>query len=243
MENEPVRQRQTTIVAMKIPPFWPENTALWFAQIEAQFSLYNIADDATKFNHIVANLTANILQHVSDAVQSPPAANKYENIKTKITECYAESSQRKLEKLLSELTLGDRKPSQLLSQQRNLAGATISDDFLKTLWLRQLPVSVQSILAASSGTLVELSQLADKIVEASPQQNVSVVASYETTIAQLSKKVEELEGRMHKRSRSRSKSRAGRTESQQRVYDKCWYHFKFGDKAKNCRPPCTESKN
>lgn len=239
---------QRVFAMLKIPLFWPENTTLWFAQIESQFTLYGITDDSVMFNHIVANLDGKVLQYVSDAVVCPPVADKYKNIKEKITECFAESSQKKMEKLLSDLTLGEQKPSQLLNRQRDLGGSAISDDFLKTLWLRQLPVNVQSILAASTGSLTQMAQLADKIVEVSQPANntVSVVSDSEATIAMLRKKVDNLEKQLHSRSsrtRSRSSTSKERSASEVNKHDTCWYHWKFGEKASKCRPPCKSSKN
>jgi hypothetical protein len=36
-------------VGIRVPPFWPEKPAVWFAQLEGQFALPNITQDATKF--------------------------------------------------------------------------------------------------------------------------------------------------------------------------------------------------
>lgn len=245
MENVAANGDDARVQLVKIPPFWPENTQLWFAQIESQFSLYKIRTDATKFNQVVGNLDAKVLQHVSDAVINPPAENKYENIKTKITECFAESSQQKMNKLLSELTLGDQKPSHLLNRQKELAGNTINNAFLKTLWLRQLPSNVQSILSVSNGTLEEISKLADAIMDVTPHNQISVVndqMSLENQLSSLKNEVYQLQQELRSRSRSRSTSR-NRTEYQQKQFDICWYHWKFGDKATKCRPPCKKSKN
>lgn len=32
-----------------MPPFWPEEPALWFAQIKSQFAITEITADTTKF--------------------------------------------------------------------------------------------------------------------------------------------------------------------------------------------------
>lgn len=234
---------------LKVPPFWPDNINLWFAQIESQFRLYDINDDDVKFNHIVANLDGKVLQYVSGAVISPPENDKYANIKGKIIDCFADSSQKKLEKLMSDLTLGNQKPSQLLNRQRDLGGTTISEDFLKSLWLRQLPINVQSILAAHTGSLNEMAQLADKIVEVGQPSSSGAfsVTNYEATIATLTNKVADLESKLNSRQsrsphRNRSKS-SRRSESEVKKFDKCWYHRKFGDDATKCRPPCAAKKN
>jgi hypothetical protein len=43
-------------VAIKIPPFLPEDSAIWFAQLEAQFALANISQDATKYYYAISRV-------------------------------------------------------------------------------------------------------------------------------------------------------------------------------------------
>jgi len=43
-------------VGIRIPPFWAENPAVWFAQLEGQFALSNITQDATKFYYVISQL-------------------------------------------------------------------------------------------------------------------------------------------------------------------------------------------
>jgi hypothetical protein len=41
-------------VVIRVPPFWPEKPALWFAQLEGQFALWNITQDSTKFYYVIS---------------------------------------------------------------------------------------------------------------------------------------------------------------------------------------------
>ncbi|GFX63230.1 uncharacterized protein TNCV_3895551 [Trichonephila clavipes] len=108
----------------------------------------------------------------------PPATNKYNALKERLIIEFSDSENKQIRKLLSELQLGDDKPSHLLRKMRVLAsGASLNDNFLKTLWLQRLPSEMQSILSVSSETLENLAKLADKIAEVrtDPFPNVSVM--------------------------------------------------------------------
>jgi hypothetical protein len=41
---------------IQLPPFSPEKPAIWFAQLEGQFALSNITQDATKFYYVISHL-------------------------------------------------------------------------------------------------------------------------------------------------------------------------------------------
>ncbi|KAJ8391890.1 hypothetical protein AAFF_G00083610 [Aldrovandia affinis] len=45
-------------VALKLPEFWQEHAAVWFAQAEAQFALRGITQEDTKYYHVVAALNS-----------------------------------------------------------------------------------------------------------------------------------------------------------------------------------------
>jgi len=41
-------------VGICVPPFWPKKPAVWFVQLEGQFVLSNITQDATKFYYVIS---------------------------------------------------------------------------------------------------------------------------------------------------------------------------------------------
>jgi hypothetical protein len=43
-------------VAVRLPPFWTDRPAVWFAQAEAQFSLAGISSERTKFHYVISQL-------------------------------------------------------------------------------------------------------------------------------------------------------------------------------------------
>lgn len=244
-------------VGFKAPPFWKSNAVAYFHFIEAQFATSGISADQTKYYCLVAALDEAILSHVSDLICSPPNAGKYDALKERLINHFSESEASKLRMLLHDLELGDKKPSHLLREMKELA-KDFSEDAIKALWLQRLPVTVQQILSVSSEQLDKQAAMADKILEVSKSAVVSSVeksADSQSDLSLLRKEISELREQMSRLGRSRSHSR-NRSKSRDRVrnrssssergkdYDICWYHYRFGKKARNCRKPCKfESEN
>ena len=55
-EYPPDSTSYITRVGIRVPPFWPEKPAVWFAQFEGQFALSNITQDSTKFYYVISQL-------------------------------------------------------------------------------------------------------------------------------------------------------------------------------------------
>lgn len=118
---------------------------------------------------IIGQLPTRIMYKLSDLREHPPAAGAmYNTLKDRITKEFADSTQTKITKLLGEMSLGDRKPSQLLAEMRTKAANTpVSDELLRELWQRSLPQEVRAILsAADSISLTQSATQADRVIEA-----------------------------------------------------------------------------
>ncbi|GFW60367.1 transposon Ty3-I Gag-Pol polyprotein [Trichonephila clavipes] len=90
----------------------------------------------------------------------------------------------RLNLLLHNLQLGDKRPSHLLSEMRNLAPSKLEDDLLQTLWLQRLPANLQQVLSVCKAPLDELTQIADKVHE---------VSGSDLTIARIETKSNQIE--------------------------------------------------
>lgn len=231
-------------IAVKVPRFWKENPSLWFAQIEAQFELHQISNERTKYFIIIADLDHEILNQVSDIVTNPPF-DAYKKIKERLVEIYSITEDQRIQTLLTNMQIGDTKPSSLLRQMKSLANGGVTDDFLRNMWLQRLPPQTQAILATSSEPLESLAKMADKIgdIQAPTNSNISEVYS----LKDISNQIEVINSKIRKlqdnRDRSRNKSRGRYEESpSSRSASEngfCYYHRRFKERARKCRSPCS----
>lgn len=244
MEEQAAR---VATVSVKLPPFWPADPHLWFAQVEAQFAIKGITAQKTKFDYVVSSLSPEFATEVRDLLIRPPEDTPYDTLKTQLIKRTAATDQQKLQQLLSTEELGDRRPTQLLRRMQQLVGNTpgLADGaLLRELFLQRLPATVRMVLASadSSTPLTELAQMADKIVEvAVPSIAAFQTPSYPnpTELEDLRSELASLKSTVKTLTRRRSPSpRPRRQDSQDQL---CWYHERFGEAARKCKEPCSKS--
>ncbi|XP_025266334.1 uncharacterized protein LOC112638559 [Camponotus floridanus] len=149
-------------VAVRIPPFWPEDPELWFAQLEGQFTLGVITDYDVRYGNPLSKLEPRQTREIKDVITNLPSSNKYSAIKRALIQQLTDSQEQRIKQLLEREELGDRKPSQFLRHLSTLAGTTVSDDLLRTLWLGHLPPQTQAILTTRKGDkLQDVAEQAD----------------------------------------------------------------------------------
>ncbi|KAJ8416471.1 hypothetical protein AAFF_G00357590 [Aldrovandia affinis] len=182
-------------VALKLPEFWQEHAAVWFAQAEAQFALRGITQEDTKYFYVVAALNSSTASRVLSLLQDPPEDDKYLALKQLLLETFELSEPERARKLLTLPGLGDSKPSELMDHMLTLLGSPVKD-------LRALAREADKVLNSSRmpGPAVRVVGAAD------------VLAIREDVIAA--------------------------TQRQRPTAGLCYYHARFGTRAKQCRPPC-----
>lgn len=217
---------------------------LWFAQLEAQFVLSNVTSDSTKFYYALSQLEHTYVAHIKDVVCSPPVTDKFIKLKTELIKRLSASKEKKLQQLLMHEDMGDRNPSQFLRHLRNLAGPSVSDDILLTLWSGRLPHSLQTIIACQPKlSLDDLAELADRVHEIAPSRPYQQIAAASTAqpqpsssriddlnrdISELTKQVAKLTSYVYRQSRPRSRS--GPRESNNRCRSRNYNRSKSRDR-------------
>lgn len=226
---------------------------LWFAQMRSWFELNRITSDSTKYNMVIAHLRHDALEQVEELVRQPPEQNKFESIKNALVQRFADSERTRIHKLLSGITLGDKKPSHLLQELRR-ANVGNDETILKNVWMARMPAQAQAVISIAHGGLSEVAALADVVVETlrinNNSMNVNEVRNVASSSSEQDRKIDELtrivaELRADRnRGRSQSRGRAhNREKTPAREFDLCWYHFKFGANAKKCGKDSNPPKN
>ena len=177
-ETQSAETPRVVAANLKLPLFWPSDPEVWFAQVEAQFTTRGIMQQRTKFDYVVASLSPDFVTEVRDLILHPPDAQPYDTLHEQLVQRTAASAQRHLQQLTTE-EFGDRKPSQLLHRMQQLLGdrAAVTDSaFVRELFLQRLPASVRVVLASATDntSLEDISQLANRIMEALPSPLVAI---------------------------------------------------------------------
>lgn len=258
----PAQIPQVNRVAIKVPPFWKANPRLWFRQLDSQFFNAGITNDLTKYHTLVGAVESNILAQVSDIILDPPAHNLYATLRQRLEERFSDSEEQQLRKLIGELELGDKRPSQLLREMRELSANRVSDAVLKSLWLQRLSTQIQAILSVSDQNLNMLATMADKVAEVTTTPTLHAVNSTNiplqtpcscspNVIDDLVTEMRNLTARVDALSRGRSETNTkdprpenrrrslSRSRSNNHINGVCRYHYKFKDKANFCILPCS----
>ena len=240
----------TNAVSIKIPPFWTENPRLWFAQIEGQFTAMRITQQETKFGHIIGALAPPVAAEIEDVILEPPAENQYDALKNALITRLGVTEEERMDRLLTGVSLGDQKPSSLLRQMQRLRGtgaAALNDIVFRRLFLTRLPDHVQVALATRANVpLTELATQADVMMAVGNRVNCNTLeADTSTQKPSLSSLSSEtlLEIDSLRRENARLRNQVEQQNVPRHTSDNqlCWFHAKFGTKARKCRSPCSWS--
>ena len=96
-------------VSLKLPPFWQENPAHWFHQVEAQFATKGITQQLTKYHYIIDSLAPEIAREVRYVIVTVLAVVPFDTLKERLVSCTFLTESQRMQKLLSLEPLGDQK--------------------------------------------------------------------------------------------------------------------------------------
>lgn len=133
---------------------------------------------------LTARLDPDILMEVSDVIRDV-STRTYAHLKAALIKRFTHSEEERLNRLLGDMYLGDRSPSQMLREIKPLAGGDVPDNIVRSLWLKKLPHTSQPMLQALSVSNLTLSQqtdIADKIHTVNTPTVSSVVPTTQSDV-------------------------------------------------------------
>ena len=212
-------------VFLKLPEFWETSAAAWFTQTEAQFALHGITDDAARYFHVVSALGSSTAARTVGFITAPPALNKYAAFKAHLLKTFELSRSERARRLFAIHSLGDSKPSEHMEMMLNLLGTEEPNFLFIELFLRHLPPHVQTALANTTITEPRaLAEEADRFFLATQRYAPEVLAPARSYAPP---------------GGSVPTSRGPGAADSHTGTGMCYFHERFGAKAKRCRSPCT----
>uniref|UniRef100_A0A5S6R481 RNA-directed DNA polymerase n=1 Tax=Trichuris muris TaxID=70415 RepID=A0A5S6R481_TRIMR len=247
---------------LPVPAYSPSDPELWFARLHLFFQHRHIDDETTMFELALSSMPEDTLTQLRDFVltahlETTPFSTFKRLCLTRLTG----SLDQRIRQALTSEELGGRAPSELLRRLVQLlppgAVERDRDPILRELFLSRLPPQLQATLIPFSDKPTStLAALADRLLEV--QQGASpayAVHDSSQRLERVEKLLEELTLRLDnmtnradlpparqrpkRRSPSPSTATRQRDDSPQQV---CFYHRRFGAKARKCTPPCHAGK-
>ncbi|XP_039969969.1 uncharacterized protein LOC120781815 [Bactrocera tryoni] len=221
-----------------------DNIEVYFYSLDFWFEASGVTTDSAKFNIVAASIPQVKLMELRSIIDAAPTSAQYQFIRTKLIENFTESQQRRLQRVLRDMPLGDCRPSDLFNEMERAAGSALSESILHDLWVNRLPPYAAVI--ATNVPIVDKLKIADSIVEMMQMCEVrihEVSASNHTTDIDLRTEIAELKQRFNRvtsseKTRARSRSKTPVRPHNINSGEMCWSHAKFGPNAKKCRQPC-----
>ncbi|VDL60598.1 unnamed protein product [Hymenolepis diminuta] len=229
--------------SFQLPDFWYSSPYSWFCSVEVSFHNAGITDEWEMYEHVEVKLPDRVIGQLTHFFRSVPSSDPYTKLKAEVIRVIGPSTQLKQAK--SEVS----KPSGLLSRRKIESNAR--ETFLDSL----SPLTRKFVeLSPKSLTSEQLAEMADNVHKALPDLQITSALSKigSSRSAADTKKLEErinaLEEQVAELYIEREDCddfgpldlnydppRVDFTDQEIKI---CYYHRKFGDKARKCRPPC-----
>ena len=230
---------------IKLPPFCATDALTWFQRVEVQFRLRNLTSEARKADHVLAALPEETFPLISDwLLEQGDNPIRYADLKTQILRRFVATPEERAHRLmeLTNLPLGDQRPSAAFLEMKALTRLPPTDhgegsklNLLRVLWLMRLPSDVRSkITDFMKLTEQKITDLADSL------QGAARIAAPRPAFA--ASDVDEAEEPAAAAFRRPYHQRPQQNKKPDRE-GICFFHKRFGDKARKCQAPCTWTKN
>jgi hypothetical protein len=215
--------------------------------VEAQFMVRAITDPVDRYYVVMAALSEQQSELVSNILDEEPTADSYQLLKAALLSSHTLTPYQMVDRLVSMEALGGRKPSELMAAMQKLRPPK-DEHFFVYHFLQRLPKEVRILLAHDDfADLRKLAEKADGLMAIhqphTPDVTAVAAAAADLAIAEqdsVAAATSRAAGRgKDKRKKSKGGSRRrSRSPAEYPQSPLCFYHIRFGDKAHKCVEPC-----
>ncbi|XP_050063005.1 uncharacterized protein LOC126552359 [Aphis gossypii] len=150
-----------SIANVRLPSFWRYAPRQWFAHTDAMFHANRVRSDLTRVNYVLASLDDEGIREVSDLLGDNVS---YDLVRERLVSLYTAPAAARFRSIIQPGDMGDRTPSRLLKDMRDVYPEGMSDAALEQFWRAKLPAAVRTVIAGFSGSLESLAERADRIL-------------------------------------------------------------------------------
>ena len=218
-------------VSIKPPKLMESNVVAWLYIMEAQFNIAQIKSSSTKFYHVLAALTEDLVGRIPQIVLE---TNNYEKLKESVVSSYEKSKPELLDKLISSTTMTGR-PSIYLNELIAISERLgIGEEIVRHKFIQALPQSIAPVIASQTDLeLSRLGKMADDLLRLYNRQDDAHINQVSTPPPSQASKAG------HSRSAAVENIPYGlRPFNNNQKPKVCRAHLYFGENAKYCKPWC-----
>jgi hypothetical protein len=229
----------------RLPEFWTEALANWFAMAEAQFLLRRVTSNIDKFCHVLMALPKASYRMVSHLVTQAPTEDTYEQLKAALMSHHELSEYQRIDMLSRMEPLGGRKPSELLAAMMELCPRDQQNSpFFFYFFLQRLPSEIRVLLSEESpADIRRVAEKADRLMILHCPQHHDTVAALPCSSEDEADVAAVKQRHSKKSGGGKKKGKAGKPAADAARSSLCWYHARFGEKAHSCISPCSWAEN
>ncbi len=229
--------------------------------MEGQFTLRNVTDPVVRYYHVLSALPKDAVQLIRHVLLEDTGPASYDNLRISLLSSHSLSKYQKMERMMRLPPLGDWKPSVMLAKMLDFcpAGKSATAVFAY-LFLQRLPREISILL--SEDDPADMQAIADKagrLIAMHVPQGHDACAIISAADKPKQELVAAIGGAWHKKKlpapkrpqhqqQGNSGQRGGsshRNVAQATVplTSMCFYHARFGKKAKYCEEGCLWPEN
>jgi len=149
------------IANVRLSQFWRYAPRQWFVHADAVFHTNRVRSDLTRVNYVLASLDDEGIREVSDLLG---VSVSYDLVRELVVSLHTAPAAARFRSIVQPGDMGDRTPSRLLRDMRDVYPEGMSDSTLEQFWRAKLPAAVRTVIAGFSGPLESLAERVDRIL-------------------------------------------------------------------------------